>query len=86
MVITITDMQTGQTVQYNEPDHDLGEQQDWPPFIWTEGNYSCDCNREIFFHRAQGLEIDVMTPRCGDGRYRVKIEQAGQETYDEGMS
>ena len=32
-------------------------------FLWTEGNYSCDCNRAIFF----GDDND----ECSDGRYYV---------------
>jgi len=85
MIITIKDMRTGQTVQLTEPDEKIDEDNGWPPFIWEEGNYSCDCNREIYFNRAQGIEIDITKPLCGHSRYRVKIEQAGMETYDEGV-
>jgi len=30
---------------------------DWesdPAFIWTEGNYNCNCNRFLFYWRALG--------------------------------
>lgn len=40
-------------------------------FIWREGNYSCDCNRELFFRRLGGEEEG--DPDCGDERYSVCI-------------
>jgi hypothetical protein len=40
-------------------------------YQWQEGNYSCDCNRKIFFEKAKGTSSwDYDTP-CGDGRYRI---------------
>lgn len=46
----------------------------WEPessdFIWTEGNYACDCNRELFFCR--GLDIDEPEDvECTHGRYTL---------------
>lgn len=38
-------------------------------FMWTEGNYACDCNRMLFIWRSQGLsedEIEQNEPPCGD--------------------
>lgn len=44
------------------------------PYIWSEGNYSCDCNRELIFERAAGKEpADDSTP-CTDGRFSVNLE------------
>lgn len=46
-------------------------------FIWEEGNYACDCNRALFFYRAQNLsekEID-----CGTGKFSIKIENHNQK-------
>lgn len=37
-------------------------------YMWTEGNYSCDCNRHLFFERAVGREPDEDVP-CGDSLY-----------------
>lgn len=36
-----------------------------PGFAWTEGNYGCDCNRELFFCRAAD-EDEPDEPECGD--------------------
>jgi hypothetical protein len=35
-------------------------------FIWSEGNYSCDCNRHIFF-----TNRDEMEHPCGEDKYTV---------------
>ena len=41
-------------------------------FMWTEGNYSCDCNRLLFFVRSGGepeptREVIV----CGEGAFTL---------------
>lgn len=41
-------------------------------FIWEEGNYSCDCNRALFFARAGG-ESDDFDAECGEGAYSVNV-------------
>jgi hypothetical protein len=40
-------------------------------FNWQENNYGCDCNRELFFERACGKEIE--SPECSQGRYSVNL-------------
>lgn len=37
-------------------------------FHWTEGNYSCDCNRALLLARALGVDDPDDAP-CGDERY-----------------
>ena len=39
-------------------------------FLWTEGNFGCDCNRALFFARAGGEE-DPLGPICGTAACRV---------------
>lgn len=50
-------------------------------YMWGEGNFSCDCNRELFFCRA----VDEDEPEesgCGDERFSVKItDEAGAVLY-----
>lgn len=49
-------------------DSELG----WTPFIWLDGNFSCDCNRRLFFERAGGIDRgDPSTSPCGDGEYEI---------------
>lgn len=38
-------------------------------WVWTEGNFGCDCNRGDFFAQAGGEE-DPDEP-CGNGKYTV---------------
>lgn len=45
-------------------------------FMWSEGNYACDCNRKLFFARTAGEpdppEKDLpCTPCTGDEEYIV---------------
>jgi hypothetical protein len=55
----------------------------WNSWWWTDGNASCDCNRELFFYRARGIEIEET--ECGEGKYSVKISnnKTGEILYDE---
>jgi hypothetical protein len=54
-------------------------------YMWTDGNYSCDCNRYLFFMRAAGEdEGDLIADRCGDGGYSVRITDArGNVLYED---
>jgi hypothetical protein len=50
---------------------------------WSGGNYSCDCNRALFFARAKG-EPDPDF-ECGESRYTVQLLNPvdGAIYYDE---
>ena len=37
-------------------------------YLWTDGNYSCDCNRELFFCRA-AAEDEPEEHACGESRF-----------------
>lgn len=53
--------------------------------IWANGNFSCDCNRYLFFqHAADEQEVDENC-KCGHGGYLVWIvNPINKETvYDE---
>lgn len=41
-------------------------------FGWSEGSFSCDCNRELFFAR-YGDEEDPEETECGETRYSVEL-------------
>ena len=51
-------------------------------FFWTEGNFGCDCNRQLEFERA-GSEPEDDDPTCGDDRYElISLElNDGRELY-----
>lgn len=62
----------------------LDDNEDMPSsYIWEDGNYACDCNRELFFERAKGNELDDTT--CGENRYSVRLINPvdGRIFYDE---
>jgi hypothetical protein len=74
---------------------ELNEQHEWvdPParmryldepscFIWEEGNYSCDCNRALFFHDRSD---EAWEQECNDVLYAVRIidNRTGKVVYDE---
>lgn len=59
-----------------EEDHHglLNEDGSLASFIWSDGNYSCDCNRYLFFcWAADEEEMDFEDIQCSDGLYRVNI-------------
>lgn len=50
-------------------------------FIWKDGNFSCDCNRRLFFRRAAG-EDDGDDVVCTDGLYSVNlVNPSNDEVY-----
>lgn len=66
--VTIRDRTSGETVEYvDEHGHN-----DDDCYMWRLGNYSCDCNRSIFFHRAKGVpESEIENNECGDTQFIV---------------
>src|SRR5689334_15778879 len=73
--ITILDTTTGERVTYRDEDggyEDPDNPGEFADFIWREGNFSCDCNRSLFFRLAKGEDVDTMDATCGDGRYVVE--------------
>lgn len=50
----------------------------WNEFQWMENNYSCDCNRHLFFERAggkdDGSEFDTQ-PECGETAFSIVWHQ-----------
>lgn len=54
-------------------------------FIWSEGNFACDCNRALFFEEAIGN--DDPDRECGSEAYTVRIVAPnGDVLYDEGAA
>lgn len=52
-------------------------------YQWEEGNYSCDCNRILFFARALGFP-DIFDAPCGDEKYKVRLTDVnGEVLYSE---
>jgi hypothetical protein len=53
-------------------------------FNWAENNFSCDCNRHLFFYRAFGDNPDSLD-ECTDGKYLVRLSNPvnGEVYYDE---
>ena len=66
--VRITKNDTGEVREYVDPDGS-----ETVPFMWSEGNYTCDCNREIFFKRARNEDVDLDAQNCSYGRYSVEI-------------
>lgn len=44
-----------------------------PDFIWSDGNFACDCNRSDFFAQALGLEEGTYDDGCGSEKYSVRV-------------
>lgn len=46
-------------------------------FNWAENNFSCDCNRLLFFKRAKDEEIDEdWDVECTDGKFSVNLKNS----------
>lgn len=59
--VAIRNNTTGEERLYR---HDMAWDDDGSSmYQWTDGNYGCDCNRELFWHRAVGDEAEEFA--CG---------------------
>lgn len=82
--VQLTDTTTGLTRTLPLPNTGLwSESALHPRWNWEHGNYSCNCNREIFFLRAGGevLPDEELLTCSGDGRYTVKIVVDGNVVF-----
>jgi len=50
-------------------------------YLWTEGNYSCDCNRHLLFERDKGFEPDAADVKCGDVKYSALYATLSDGTH-----
>lgn len=73
VIVRIKDTQTGQISQHE--DYVLAEPgKPAELFIWEEGNYACDCNRELFHRRALDEDFDEEAVRCNTGPNRFLVQ------------
>lgn len=63
--VAIRKNETGEVRFYQDP----SEWTESDYFYWTDGNAGCDCNRELFFERAAGNEINLDAVKCSDDRF-----------------
>jgi len=87
VTIKITRTTDGSSVEFK---HSLYQTDDYDGiYLWRDGNYSCDCNRYLFFERAKGTseeEIDANdSGRCSGTLYRVDWikDEAGNVLFEE---
>lgn len=74
----ITCVATGETRRHETT---WGESVD--EYLWSDGNYACDCNRSLFFQRAGGV-ANPGPRECGMSAFTVRIvDAAGRVLYDE---
>ena len=63
-------------------DDETGSASAW---MYSDGNYSCDCNRWLDFERAGGGNPSLKWARCSDGAFlaRIVTTDTGEIVYDE---
>jgi hypothetical protein len=72
--VYLLDTLTGERAVYRSIEY-VDNDGEWSPYVWEEGNFSCDCNRGIFFEQVSPVIEDDAGPLehpCGEGRYRVE--------------
>lgn len=54
-------------------------------YLWTDGNYGCDCNRQLFWLRADGQEAIACQDGgpCTTGRYMARLSIGDEVLLDE---
>lgn len=84
VVATLMDVMTGYVGRHEyEVQDDYADDQE---FMWSDGNYGCDCNRSIFLY---GHDPDYLTLPCSwhpgqDNQIVcISLEVDGAEVYSE---
>lgn len=79
--VHLLDTETGKRAVYQH-DYEYPEGETFDTYLWEEGNYSCDCNRALFFY---GYE-DGENYLCGDSRFvveKIVNRETGELLYSE---
>lgn len=63
--VILRDARTGEQATVDMPTSTWGEAEE---FLWSDGNFACDCNRASLFAQASGREPADDRP-CGMERY-----------------
>ena len=69
IIARIKDTSTGQTRTYRES---RDRTTNAMVFLWSEGNFGCDCNRAIFFHGDPDVDRGCNWPP-NDNKYLVEV-------------
>lgn len=79
MIVAVDITRTADGVTRRHTLHDVDRE--GARFMWTDGNYGCDCNRHLWFERAAGRDPhrepdwaawnEREESRCGVTRYRA---------------
>ena len=74
-IAEIKNNETGEIQEYEtEEILEIGDEHP-SVFNWEENNYSCDCNRRLFFYRAKNEEKDeYWNVGCTDGKFSVNLK------------
>lgn len=60
LIAKLFDRQTNEEIEHRD-DNEGRWTVEGAEFAFSEGNYSCDCNRSLFFQRAKGFpETDIL--------------------------
>jgi len=81
IIVRIRNNETGEIRDY----HTEGFGEEGKPNAWyySDGNGSCDCNRTLYFQRAN-KEEEYFDTECGDVKFSIQIiNQDGKVYYDE---
>jgi len=74
--------------KYNPDFPGLENEPQWSNFMWSEGNWSCDCNRHLFWGRSLGISEELLLKEntCGKTRFIIKEIvrlDTGEKVYSE---
>ena len=64
VLVTLLDTESGERVTFP---YEYG----FHEYMWTEGNYGCDCNRHMFFWEAKGTGLEDIPCNTGPNRYKL---------------
>lgn len=81
--VSLTKVETNETVEFEDtwdyPSYIRTDTWEYDPvFIWSDGNYACDCNRSLFFERAlknlpiqKAITSDEVDIGCSNNKFKV---------------
>jgi hypothetical protein len=82
-VVEITEVSSGRVALFPYAPVGGREWHDIDEYLWADGNYSCDCNRRLFFDESLGTTTTSAELNCGDSAFVVRVTGPQGEVYRE---
>lgn len=84
VIAEIKNNKTGEIREYKTEEYISKDEKLPNTFNWSDNNFSCDCNRYLFFKYANNEKVsddEMDSIECSDGKFSVNLKNEKNNQY-----